>query len=364
MERISELRKILGEYVKCNKARLDCFARMMLGVIAVRTVNLEEIALAFESDAKKSSRYRRLQRFFAEFKIDLRVISAWIFRLFFKKDEKVYLIIDRTNWYWGRKTINVLMLAVAYEGLAIPVMWKMLKHGGNSTGIQQKALLNRFIKLFGKSCIGGVLADREFGNEEWIGWMVKKKIPFYIRIKKNIQVRVLKSKYWDVDRLFNQLNLKQQSVYENYVEVFGQKDLRIAGSRSERGELMIVLTNQSPHNAIAIYQRRWEIENLFQSLKSRGFCFESTHMTEEKRIEKLLAVLAISFCWAHKIGEWQAEQKPIALKKFQNQWRPQHSYFRYGLDVLRDSIFHIHRGLQKLLRFFTKLLLPDLGEVS
>lgn len=70
---------------------------MLLGLFAVRVVNLQEIALAFQSDAKVSSRYRRLQRFFSKFEIDYIKIARWIFKLFLKEGKKVYIIIDRTN---------------------------------------------------------------------------------------------------------------------------------------------------------------------------------------------------------------------------------------------------------------------------
>ncbi len=46
------------------------------------------------------------------------------------------------------------------------------------------------------------------------------------------------------------------------IELFGQK-VYLAGSRSERGELMIVTTNGHPLNTTAIYLRRWEIETFF-----------------------------------------------------------------------------------------------------
>lgn len=42
---------------------------------------------------------------------------------------------------------------------------------------------------------------------------------------------------------------------------------------------------------IAIYLRRWKIENLFQCLKSRGFSSEETHMTEGHRVAKLMVLL-------------------------------------------------------------------------
>jgi len=33
------------------------------------------------------------------------------------------------------------------------------------------------------------------------------------------------------------------------------------------------------------YKRRWEIEVLFQCLKSRGFNFEETHLKDEERLK-------------------------------------------------------------------------------
>ena len=48
--------------------------------------------------------------------------------------------------------------------------------------------------------------------------------------------------------------------------------------------------------------------SLFGCLKSKGFGFEETHITRPERIEKLIAVLTITFCWAHKIGEWRHQE--------------------------------------------------------
>ncbi len=43
-------------------------------------------------------------------------------------------------------------------------------------------------------------------------------------------------------------------------------------------------------------------------------------------------MLAIAFCWAHAIGEWLAQQKPIKIKKH---GRFAKSIFRAGFDRLR-----------------------------
>ena len=79
MPHINELTDILHEYFPWNKARLSCFAGMLIALFAVRTVNLTQIACALAGEAKESSRYRRVQRFFSEFEFDYHKIAAFIF---------------------------------------------------------------------------------------------------------------------------------------------------------------------------------------------------------------------------------------------------------------------------------------------
>lgn len=187
-------------------------------------------------------------------------------------------------------------------------------------------------------------------------WLDKKAIPFYIRIKEGTVTQIKEKKFLTAKKLFNALQLKTKKEFPMTVQVFGQK-IFLAGSRSERGELMIVATNRRPHTAIATYLRRWEIESLFQGLKGRGFRFEETRITELECIAKLTALLAIGFVWAHRVGEWKAAIKPIIWKRFRDQSRPQYSYFRYGLDHIREAILHIFDKFIQLKDAFS-LVLP------
>ena len=68
--------------------------------------------------------------------------------------------------------------------------------------------------------------------------------------------------------------------------------------------------------------------------KTRGFCLESTHFRDGKRLSKLVALMTLALCWAVK-REWLNQLNPIKVKKH---GRKQTSIFRYGLDYLR-SIF-------------------------
>lgn len=360
MNQISELKGILKQFSNWNNARLTCFTHMLLALFTVRSVNLREIAVAFSSKALIDSRYKRCKRFFAQFKMELNWIAVWVFKLFFVPNGKYYLTIDRTNWFWGKSKINILTLGIAHEGVAIPLLWDLLDKAGNATAKEHQQSIERFISIFGCECIAGVLGDREFASGTLFKWFNENQIPFYIRIKEDSIVNIKGKKLWPAVKIFNDLNPKTKKYYAMAVEVYGQK-IYLAGSRSERGELMIIATNQHPKNAICIYLRRWEIETLFACLKSKGFRFEETHLTQLERIEKLMALLVVGFCWAHKVGEWRAELRPIKWNQYRDSKRPQFSFFRYGLDWIRDIVLHAAHKTAELTQLIAQLIpvMPD-----
>ena len=358
MKQISRLSTSLNNYFGWNKARMSCFTKMLISLFAVKTVNLSEIAVGFIGKAQKESNYRRAQRFFLEHEIDMDKLAIFLFFMFFNKNKQVYLTIDRTNWYWGKSKINILTLGIAYEGVAIPILWELLEKAGNASGDEHKSIVERFVKIFGKDLIAGILADREFANKDFFEWLTKNEVPFFIRVKEGAKVQFFREKKFKLEKIFKSLDLKKQMSCIQPVIIHGQK-LFVSAGRSENGELLIVATNQQNANAVSAYLRRWEIESLFQCLKSRGFRFEETHVTDLKKISKIMALLSIGFCWAHKVGEWRDRKRPIRFKKFLKSRRPQYSYFRYGLDWIREIILHIYCRAKQFDQCLQQLIFPD-----
>ena len=322
MEHISELKSSLNGYFGWNKARITCFVNMLLGLFITRSINLNKLACVFASDAEQTSRYRRLQRFFEKFKIDYDMIAGFIFRLFFVAGGKWYLAIDRTNWQWGKSDINILTLAIVFKGTAIPIYWELLDKKGNSDTSERIALLKKFIGRFGKEGILGVLADREFIGGDWFKWLLAEKIAFYIRIRNNTVTTNSRGLSVDIDALFYGLKPQEQRILEGKRKIMGC-ELYLAGLMLSDGELLIIATSEPPDDAIKTYGLRWEID---------------THVTDGDRIKKLFVLLAIAFCWAHKMGEWRHEITPIKIKKH---GRPAVSLFRYGLDYITNAVVKV-----------------------
>ena len=308
---------------------------MILGMIAVRTVNLVDLACAFGAGkTKASSNYRRLQRFFSGFDMNFTDVASLLFGLFAKEDP-VYLSMDRTQWQWGKRPINILMLSLVHKGTAIPIYWSMVPHKGNSNTQQRIDLLERFVGHFGRHVIAGLLCDREFVGKRWFHYLNKAKIPFYIRVKCNAQASNSRGLPVDLWYLFLGLKYREQRMLAGKRHLYSI-DVYLTGLRCDDGSQLIIASSEPSDNAIAIYRLRWEIETLFGCLKTRGFRFEDTHMTDPQRIQKLVAVLAIAFSWAHRMGEWRHDREPIKVKKH---GRLAKSLFRYGLDFIRELLF-------------------------
>ncbi|WP_228722249.1 IS4 family transposase [Acinetobacter baumannii] len=182
-EEFKEILAILRrQNLKWNKSHLKCFALIMLVIILKQTCNLSSASKALPIKCLPQSFYRRMQRFFAGQYFDYRQISQLIFNMF--SFDQVQLTLDRTNWKWGKRNINILMLAIVYRGIAIPILWTLLNKRGNSDTKERIALIQRFIAIFGKDRIVNVFADREFIGEQWFTWLIEQDINFCIRVKK------------------------------------------------------------------------------------------------------------------------------------------------------------------------------------
>jgi hypothetical protein len=335
MTHIIQLKDVLSTHLPWHGARLNFLAMFLVALFKVKTVNLAEIATALNPNARTGSNHRRLQRFFADFELDYDLIAKLVTALVPQTGHGYVLSLDRTNWQFGRFSINLLVLAIVHQGVAFPVYWMFLDKEGNSNTAERIAIMEKFMTTFGASSIAWLLADREFVGKKWFKFLRQQKIPFRIRIKQNFQVSGKKGQI-PVMAIFQHLTIGETLILPRKRFILGQA-LYLIGLRLE-DEYLLLVTDQKPQTALEDYAKRWNIETLFGILKSRGFRFEETHLTDGERINKLLALLTLATIWAFKVGQWLHQQEPLKLKIH---GRLTKSIFRYGLDFLRATVFYI-----------------------
>jgi hypothetical protein len=188
MNQINLLRQTLKPHLKWHGARLGFLALFLVALLRVKTVNLAEIATGFRTNARTSSNYKRLQRFFRDFDLDYAVVARLILALM-NIPQPWVLSTDRTEWSFGQTRFNVLMLGVVHNGVAYPLVWTMLEKKGNSNSDERMDLLDRFRQIFPDAEIAYLSGDREFVGKQWLTYLlIEPVISFRLRIKKSDRI--------------------------------------------------------------------------------------------------------------------------------------------------------------------------------
>jgi len=240
------------------------------------------------------------------------------------QDPPYVLVLDRTEWHFGSTPVNVLMIGIAHRGVAFPLAWTVLSHGGGSGHAEHIAVLQEGLQVVDAEEVEALVADREFISTAWLRRLQAENIPFAIRLRSNRRV------FTGENGSENGWENGSQNGSENgapkgtslpvkmYARGLSKGETRILGTRWLQGtsglsvEVQIVLrrigarnkplkdqflvlatSGLDPCRGPRLYKQRWEVETLFAALKSRGFDLEATHVTKPSRIRRLIALLAL-----------------------------------------------------------------------
>lgn len=344
MHQVTRLQAALRPHLPWHGARLGFLAAFLIALLRVKTVNFAELATAFGGKAHTDSHTKRIHRFFRHYQINTAQIAKTVVALM-NIPEPWVLSLDRTQWQFGACVFNILTLSVVHEGVAFPLVWCILDKKGNSNVDERAELFNEFVFRFGTRQLACLTADREFVGKDWVTYLLgEPNTPFRLRIRANHKLDDGRQSL-RASVVFQDLQVGQTKILKQPRLLWGHK-LYIAALRLEDGELLIVATQIRPDCAIADYAQRWGIETLFGIFKTRGFCLESTHLTDAERLSKLLALLSLALCWVILTGEWLNHIKPLKLKKH---GRKAKSIFRYGFDHLRNIVLNLEQKMDEFL---------------
>ncbi len=178
----SELYPILHEHFgkSMNLARIKALSMMVCAICKVQRVTYSKLASAFDSNAASKSSLRRIQRLIAQCEICIDLIAKLILKLILVQGP-YNLTLDRTNWKFSNTNINILTLGIIYDGMAFPIVFKMMNKRGNANTRERIELLDRFIRLAGENSINHLMANREFIGSEWLGYLNARGVNYHIR---------------------------------------------------------------------------------------------------------------------------------------------------------------------------------------
>lgn len=355
LDKYSDLQEILGSELKINAARLKFIVLLLVALIKVQSVNFKKLATGFDNPVDIDSNLRRIQRFFASFELDKDTFTKLLYKML-PVEGALKLSLDRTNWKFGTRNINILVLAVIYKSTALPLLWTFLgDKRGNSNQEERIVLLKRFIRLFGKQNIDFVTADRvpiAIGiiGEKWWGFLIEHDIRFFIRIKENTIIDLPNKGKIKAFWIFRSLPINQTYIHPKIICIKGHW-IYLSGvkfiNRKGKIEYLLVASFNEAEQALEKYKLRWQIESMFKAFKTAGFNLEDTHLKDYERLDRLLNIIALAFVWAYKVGIYREKEiKPIKIKKH---GRAEKSIFAYGLEWLAQVFINQFVKLIKVL---------------
>jgi hypothetical protein len=333
---ITALTGILQPQLDLSKSRLETLCLIVVGMVSARTVNLGHIACERPGGVLIASTYRRLQRFFQHADLG----SDWALPLVAELlglSGRWRLALDRTQWKIGAREVNYLVLAVVTRRFRVPLIWTVLDHRGCSDTEQRIALIKRYLEHFPASTIQLLLADREFIGAEWMKFLNDANIPFAIRVKEKMIVSTEDGRSLALGSL-----LRKCRGVRTFRAALGRDDaprdalwLNFAARRLKGGELLIVASNTPARPALADYRKRWAIECLFGDAKTRGLNLEDTRLSDPRKLDLLMALVALALAWAARaavimLGSMTPKRKSHGY--FAQSW------FRTGFDRIRNLL--------------------------
>jgi len=329
---ISALQSVLRPHVDLGKSRLETLCLIVVAMVSARTVNLSHLAAERPGAAQVASTYRRLQRFFQH----VRLPQDWAAPLIgtmLHGTRQWDLALDRTNWQVGARHVNFLVLAVVTPRYRVPLMWSVIGGPGSSSTPARIALMRRFLALFGAERVRWLLADREFVGAEWMEFLNENNVPFVIRLREDLRAYTAEG-----HELSLAARVRGRGRTHGYPARLGAPDgpeVWITAKCLSASDWLVVASNRPGRNPLLAYRNRWRVECLFGDSKTRGLNFEDTRLTDLRKLDLLMGLVALALAWAGRMAtDLLAPNTP--KRKAHGFYAK--SWFRTGFDRIRQLL--------------------------
>lgn len=312
-------------------------ALLSRGVVSGQSSHLRDIAGG--TGGKAESRLKRLKRFLVSKLAWQGYFATWTRYVVsaFKLKRAVVLIVDETKL---NARFGVMVVGVAYEGRCIPLAWQVYRANSAADYPAQGqarliiGLLNRVRAGLPRRMKVRVLADRGIGTSPLLmrgimalGWT------FLFRVTKLSKIVLPDG---SAVCFHDQVTAPGQT-YAASGLVFKKRGHIPAHVRVLWGEhaqaAWALVTNDDTLTGWEYAWRAW-IEQAFRDLKSQGFHWAESALSDPDRMAHLLILLVVAYAWMLTIGTVRAAQGLT----FATQRRPSNnsrvrrfSLFREGL---------------------------------
>lgn len=320
-----------------NLARhLNTLAGLVSGIVGSRRTNLPAIAQHAPDKTKRASRVKRFSRW-----VDNAGIEFDTYFLPFAEAILAYLaawplVLVMDGSVVGRGCV-MLMLSVVYQHRALPIAWTVI-HGrkGHFPEDTHLALVKQVQAWLPEAAQVLFLGDGEFDGthlqatlDAW-GWH------YACRTAKNAVLSIAGAEFACQD-----LTVQRGEVWGISQVAFTQQAygpvLAVAWWEEDEQEPIYLVSNFTYVNEVCRwYAKRFRIETFFSDQKSRGFHLHKSHVSDPKRLSRLMIAAALAYLWMIFLGTLAVQEDWVKI--IHRTDRCDLSLFQLGLALLEHFL--------------------------
>jgi hypothetical protein len=299
-----ELHKALSSWQKWGRPELvQTLALLMVGIFESRDVRLSRMAERVPLDIQEDNVAQRFRRWLKNPQVDVRAIYDPIaFGLVGAlRHTRLRIQIDRTI---VNERLNVLMVSVYYRKRAIPLVWSVLPHQGNSTFRERNAILEHLTELLPSGCRVVILGDREFGQADMMRSIRLHNWDFCLRVKGTHAISPARGVWVKLKDVAPTPGTHYflTDVVLTQAQCYGPVHFALA-CEVDSTDPWFIATNLPPsRRTLRDYARRFGCEEMFSDLKARGFHLELSQLSDPARFSRLLLAVALLYVWVLSVA--------------------------------------------------------------
>lgn len=315
------------------------------GIVVAQHCQVSKVAEALGASGRIPSLERRLRRWLANRKIDVemccQVWSFWVWRSLDAR--RAVLLVDETKL---ADRVGIMMVSLAYEGRAIPLVWRCyransaLDYPAQGQVLLVWGLLARVLEALPAASRPLVQMDRGLGHSSaMLKALQTLDIAYLVRVK---QDATFTSRRGHRCRLTALVKPGEQVTCRGHL--FGEEKWMMVTLhllwQVGQAQPWCLVTNDRQVRGAHYAWRIWQEES-FRDLKSGGWQWQCSYVTAPDHAQRLMLALALAYAWMLTQGTFVLHgDKEVQCEVFVGSHN-KYSLFRSGLRFFQRMI-HTH----------------------
>jgi len=316
-----------------REKHLNTLVALICGLIGAKHAHLPTIADHAPSNA--ASQESLIKRFTRFVKNDRQTLAGWFLPvaealLTTLAKEPIQVVMDGS--VAGRGCL-ALMLSVVYRGRALPLCWVVVSAPkGHFPEATHRALLAQLQSIMPKDAQVTFLGDGEFDGIDLQADLDKLDWGYVCRTASNILITACGVRFHVSDLGPAPGQLLAVTPAWMTAHQYGPVALLAIWEQQYQEPLYLVTNLDDLDAAVQLYKKRPHIETFFSDQKSRGFNIHKSHLSDPKRLSRLLIASCLAYLWLVYLGVCATQEHWMQLLHRQD--RCDLSLFRLGLRLL------------------------------